>query len=198
MSSWIGNNPQVRAFKKRRRFLREAAWTSSLPQKIQQGVCEHDENLHETVVRGGGNDNAYRCKKCGALRVQSSTNRYCCPNRPAELKRAEVLKVTLGQRAAQKYLGYEKTTKTGIDKKAQLRQRRKENGKTMNYWKQFSKRPDVIAARKRRNEAFYAKHKVAYNARRAEQKRAQRRAPGVAPRSYRKLGVKKKPACHQH
>ena len=116
-----------------------------------------------------------------------------------QLKRAEVLKVTLDQRAAQKYLGYEKTTKTGIDKKAQLRQRRKENGKKMNYWKQYTKRPDVIAARKRRNEAFHVKHKVAYNARRAEQKRAQRRAAGIAPRSYRqKLNVKKKPACHQH
>ena len=102
-------------------FLREAAWRSSLPQRIQQGVCELDENLHETVVRGGRNVNAYRCKKCGSLRAQGSTNRYCCPNRPAELKRAEVLKVTLGRRAAQKYFGYEKTTKTGIDKQAQLR-----------------------------------------------------------------------------
>ena len=69
----------------------------------------------------------------------------------------------------------------------------------MNYWKPYTKRSDVIAARKRRNEAFYVKHKVAYNARRVEQKRAQRRAAGIAPRSYRqKLGVKKKPACHQH
>ena len=199
MSTWIRNNPQVRALKKRRCFLREAAWRSSSPQRIQQGVCELDENLHETVVRGGRNVNAYRCKKCGALRAQGSTNRYCCPNRPAELKRAEVLKVTLGRRAAQKYFGYEKTTKTGIDKQAQLRQRRKENGKAMSYWEQYTKRPDVIAARKRRNEAFYAKHKVAYNARRAEQKRAQRRAAGIAPRpSRQKLGVKKKPACHQH
>ena len=142
---------QVRAFKKRRCLLREAAWRSSLPQTI----CELDENLHKTVVRGGRNVNAYRCKMCGALRVQSSTNRYCCPNRPAELKRAEVLKVTLGKRAAQKYLEYEKTTKTGIDKKVQLRQRRKENGKTINYWKQYTVRPknnSELIHRVRQNE----------------------------------------------
>ena len=107
MSTWIRNNPQVRALKKRRCFLREAAWRSSLPQRIQQGVCELDENLLETVVRGGRSVNAYRCKKCGALRAQGSTNRYCCPNRPAELKRksrwaGEPLRSIFGTRKPQK------------------------------------------------------------------------------------------------